>query len=221
MNDITHGPFTTELRKGLPPLPKYMLSLPVSDKGYPVPFFVKWIDDKPDFRVVDPDKYRTCVYHHRCWICGEPYGANVTFVAGPVSAMNATSGEPPSHHSCAAFAVRACPFLLLPNAQRRDANLPPGEFSEGLLEDNPGVCMLWTTGDYRLFKSSERGDWLIRMGSPERIEWFAQGRDATREEVVRALDAGIKKLLELCDTAQDRIVVRAQRDAFERHLPPE
>ena len=45
----------TALCKDLPPLPRRFLGLPIDDRGYPVPWFVHWVDGKPDFRLVRPD----------------------------------------------------------------------------------------------------------------------------------------------------------------------
>lgn len=44
------------LRPGLPPQPPKMQHLPVDERGFPAPYFVAWIDGKPDHRVVDPEK---------------------------------------------------------------------------------------------------------------------------------------------------------------------
>jgi hypothetical protein len=114
----------TELRKGLPPLPPRMRALPISDKGYPVPAFVEWIDGKPDFRVMRADFRLKCVRNNLCWQCGERLSNRLAFVIGPMCAVNRVSSEPPSHRDCALFAASACPFLTLPHAQRREANLP-------------------------------------------------------------------------------------------------
>ena len=78
------------------PLPKRLRWAPISETGYPVPWFVDWIDGKPDFRVMDGRKYDRAIKHDLCWLCGQTLGRFKVFTAGPMCAVNRTSGEPPS-----------------------------------------------------------------------------------------------------------------------------
>ncbi len=184
-------------RQGLEPVPDRMRKLPVDHRGYCVPYFVAWIDGKPDFRVVDPEKFHACIVHKRCWLCGDLLGRYMTFVIGPMCGINHTLSEPPSHHECAAFAVRTCPFMLLPLAKRRDANLPEKyEAPAGLhLERNPGAMALWTTKAYKPFRV-DNGT-LIDIGEPEHVQWFCRGLPATREQVQESIDSGFHHLWRL------------------------
>ena len=189
----------TELRKGLPPLPPRMRALPISDKGYPVPAFVEWIDGKPDFRVMRADFRLKCVRNNLCWQCGERLSNRLAFVIGPMCAVNRVSSEPPSHRDCALFAASACPFLTLPNAQRREANLPtegvssPGGIS---IRRNPGVTLVWIPDSYNPFKYGA-GGLLIRIHRPVEVLWFAEGRPATRAEIMASIDSGMPLLADM------------------------
>jgi len=189
----------TALRDGLPPLPQRMRSLPVDARGYPVPWFVQFIDGQPDFRVADGEKLVRALRGSCCWVCGEPVGKFKTFVIGPMCAVNRTSSEPPCHTDCAVFSATACPFLRLPKAQRRDANIPagvadpPGEF----LTRNPGVTLLWTTLSYTRMKVD--GGVLFRLGDPTQVRWYAQARTATRAEILESIDSGMPTLREYAD----------------------
>lgn len=184
----------SELRKGLPPLPARMRSLRVSDKGYPVPYFVAWIDGQPDFRVIEGGRIAHCHNRKLCWLCGEPLGRWKAFVVGPMCLVNMVSSEPPSHRECAEYAAKACPFLTLPKAQRREANMPAeGQEPAGVaLKRNPGCCLLLITDSYRPFRV-ENGV-LFRMGDPSECLWFAEGRAATRAEVMSSIDSGLPLL---------------------------
>src|SRR5262245_13722710 len=105
----------TSLRPDLPPLPDYMKSLKLDHRGYPVPWFVDWINGKPDFRVVRPDGPGIAHRKHLCWVCGKSRHTRLAaFVIGPMCAVNRISAEPPSHLECATFAATACPFLTHP-----------------------------------------------------------------------------------------------------------
>jgi hypothetical protein len=116
------------------PMPGRIARRPLDPRGFPVPWFVIWLDaqdqpcpagtGRPEFRVMDHNKLVLAVRDHRCWICGEKTGANVAFVIGPMCALNRISSEPPSHVDCAEYAAIACPFLALPKMRRREVGLP-------------------------------------------------------------------------------------------------
>jgi len=215
----------TTYRDGLPPRPPRMLKLPLNDKGYPVPWFVEWIDGKPEFRVMSAAKRVRAVKQRLCWLCGEPLGRFVTFVAGPMCGVNRTSAEPPCHHDCATYAAIACPFMTLPKAQRREANLPEGGRTEmGAIPRNPGVAMLWTCEDTGMAKGVQPfrtpdGGWLIRMGEPHKIEWYAEGRPATREEVEESVTSGLPLLQKVADDFGEGEELAAAVKRFQPLLP--
>jgi hypothetical protein len=210
------------LREGLPPLPEHMQSLPVDARGYPVPYFVAWIDGKPDFRVIAPGRIGECHNRKLCWLCGQPVGRYLAFVIGPMCAINRVSSEPPSHRDCAEFAVRACPFLVLPKSKRRDANLPD-ETTEAAgihLPRNPGVAMVWITRAYQPFRTADevgRPGVLFRIGDPVEVLWFAEGRTATRAEIMASIDSGFPRLQELADE-QGAPAQRALREQYDRAM---
>lgn len=186
--------------------PAALKGLPTDHRGYVVPFFVEWIDGKPDFRVVDGRKLARCVHEKLCWLCGGPLAKTVAYVIGPMCAINRVSSEPPSHLACAEYACRVCPFLSMPNAKRREANMPTdGVWAPGLgLKRNPGVTLLWVTRD-RLKPihvdgsvGGRRGT-LFDVGEPTQVAWYAEGRTATRAEVLASIESGIPSLAELAD----------------------
>jgi hypothetical protein len=80
-----------------PNAPPAIQALPLDRRGFPVPWFIKWFDGQPDFRVADREKMALAVRHGRCWICGKPMGRMKCFVIGPMCAVNRISSEPPSH----------------------------------------------------------------------------------------------------------------------------
>src|ERR1041385_2432550 len=98
-------------RTDLPELPARLRKLPV-ERGYPVPWFVAFVDGHYDFRVIGPGKIARAVQENRCWICGDTLGSYLCFPIGPMCAINRVTSEPPSHRECAEWSARACPFLL-------------------------------------------------------------------------------------------------------------
>lgn len=194
MNAVTNR----TLRAGLPPLPDRMKALPLDHRGYPVPFFVKWNNGVPDFRLLDEEKFIRCLKFEVCSICGDKLGIHRTFAGGPMNAIQQISGEPPMHHDCALFAVKSCPFLLHPLAKRRDSNLPEnireiGEAGDVFYEGNPGITSLWTCTAYHLSASNR----VFHFDNVKRLEWFTQGRPATMEEITKGLHEARDRLMKI------------------------
>lgn len=183
-------------RRDLPPMPGRIAKLPHDSRGFPVPWFVAWENGVPDFRVIGSGKIASAHNRKLCWVCGERLGKFLCFPIGPMCSINRTIAEPPSHYECAAWSARACPFLSRPRMRRNekglpeDAMLPAGD----MIRRNPGVICLWVTRSYRPFRVDNGV--LFRIGPPERVEWVAEGRQATRDEVEQSVVTGIPLLLE-------------------------
>lgn len=217
-------------------LPARIRALKVDPKrGYPVPWFVQWLPDAegkpyPEFRVMDVKKLVRAVKERLCWVCGEKLGVYMTFVAGPMCGINRTNSEPPSHHECAEWSAKNCPFLTKPKMTRREDDLIDNkklvETAAGVcLPRNPGVTMLWTTKSYKIFQPPGEKGFLIEMGEPEMVEWFREARPATQDEVLDSVESGLPSLKELA--AQDDDPEAAFKDLresvakFMKYLPPE
>jgi len=193
---------TAGLRAGLPPLPDRMRRLPLDGRGYPIPFFVDYVDGVPDFRVMDGRKLARAIKEKLCWLCGQPLARiagrrpeSGTFVIGPMCALNRTTAEPPCHRECALFGVQACPFLTRPHAARRTANMPEGwvPASGEMLLRNPGVSLVWVTRSWEWYPVDNGV--LCEVGPPSEALWFAEGRTATRDEIERSIETGLPLLL--------------------------
>lgn len=186
-----------EPRKDLPPIPPRMQLLPIEARGYPVPWFVEWINGVPDFRVMDRRKWGHAIRFGNCWLCGEPCGVSRTFVIGPMCAVTRTTSEPANHFECAEFAAKACPFMTLPRAKYRTANLPEKrQEAAGMpLDRNPGVTCLWTTREFSVFRAyGGNAGQLIHIGEPREVAWFCEGRTATRAEIWHSVETGLPLL---------------------------
>lgn len=211
-----------QLREGLPTLPWRMQKLPIDARGYPVPYFVAWVDGKPEFRTADNQKWTKCVRHHRCWVCGDVVGKFKTFVIGPMCVVNRTTSEPACHMECAEFSATACPFLTLPKAKRRDANLPEGHSDPGgiCITRNPGVTALYTTLSYQIIDVGN--GYLFRLGEPYHVEWYAETKLATREQCLASIDSGMPLLREVAekDEAEGRHGALAMLDKYYEHMLP-
>lgn len=185
-----------EYRPGLPEMPEYVKRLRVF-RGYPVPYFVRWEKGVAEFRLSDPQKVLLCIKQKRCWVCGVPLpiGATpATFVGGTMMAYAKVSAEPPSHPDCARFAAKACPFLVMPQMERRRDNMPPAHDPPGVaLPGNPGVVVLWSS----LWNPVQvEGGITFNLMHPIALEFYRQGREATLDEVREAFEEAISRVRE-------------------------
>jgi hypothetical protein len=178
-------------------LPERMKTLPIDpQRKVPVPWFVAWVNGAPEFRTADLAKWERAVKRRLCWVCGQRLGTYLTFVLGPMCTITRTTSEPPCHRECAQWSAINCPFLARPHMHRREANMPVGAIDAPgyAIKRNPGVSALWITTDFEVFPDSA-GRLLISVGSAREVEWYAEGRIATRAEVEESIRTG-RPLLE-------------------------
>lgn len=225
----------------LPPMPDRIARLPRDERGYPVPRFVQWLTPdgkeglrpppgcKPNFDLAKPDfRYADFAFRGRafgrgyCWVCGELMGRHRVFVIGPMCVVNRVTMEPPCHRECAEFTAQACPFLTRPKEKRNAKGLTEEASAPGLMiKRNPGCVCLYETHVYRPF--SAPGGWLIRLEAPNRIDWWAEGRQATRAEVMASIESGYPLLLAEAEKDGHEAVLELERlrQAAMKYLPAE
>lgn len=199
------------------PEPANVRHLPIDPKrGIRVPWFVAWVDGAPEFRATD--KLRDAIRFELCWVCGRRRGRYGTFCIGPMCGVNRTTAEPPCHRECAVWSARVCPFLTRPHARRRERNLPEGSTDAAgiAIKRNPGVALLWTTRDWKLFPAEDGV--LFRIGDPTDVQWWAEGRAATRAEVDESIASGLPALREMAEEEGPEAV--AELEGYVRRLEP-
>jgi hypothetical protein len=211
----------TQLREGLPSLPARMAHLPIDARGYPIPWFVETLPDGTrDFRIASAEKAYRAIRFGNCWVCGEPCGRTRTFLIGPMCAVNRTTSEPGCHYECAEFSAIACPFLTLPKAKRNTSGLPEDTRdtmgpSGSAIPRNPGVSCLWTAAKYSVYRIQD--GMLHHLGDPERVDWFANKRRATREEILESIDSGMS-ILQKMATEESAEAEQALANYYQRML---
>jgi hypothetical protein len=184
------------------PIPQRMRKLPIDERGFPIPRFVPYVNGKPEFRGMSGEHLHACVRKKICWLCGEPLAANrMTFVIGPMCAINRNTAEPPCHRSCAQYAAQACPFLSQPKMRRNEKDTPwePGEPpGAGIgLKRNPGVTLLWSTRSYKTVPDGQ--GILFRIGDAIHIDVYAEGRKALADELAHSISTGLPALFEMAE----------------------
>jgi hypothetical protein len=203
--------------------------------GRPVPWFVAWLKEGadapagspgavPDFRIVKPGAIGAAWSARLCWVCGmlihkaEPRA----FVVGPMCVINRVSAEPPGHHECGVYSATHCPFLITPNMIRRERHLPPGtsEPPGVFLRRNPGATAIYVTKRNTATMHREGDGVLFDLGEPQWVEWYAEGREATRAEVVRSIETGLPSLIEACQGDEAQLMQLDTQHAESMRLLP-
>ena len=181
-------------------MPARIAALPLDKRGFPIPFFVAYVNDEPVFHLADQGKLIQCVRGNRCWVCGQPMGAYKAFTIGPMCVINRISAEPPSHLECSEWSAQNCPFLSRPNMGRvtkdpegANTKLPAGE----MIKRNPGVTAVYVTRDYKLVSSKTGG--LFQLGLPSNIKMYSRGRKATEQEILESIRTGLPELISICE----------------------
>lgn len=221
----------------LPAFPPRIAKLPrtrIMGLDCPVPFFVTWFDDKgeptragegtPDFRVADERKWGLAIRSRLCWVCGEKLGTHLAFVLGPMCTVTRTTSEPACHHDCAIFSATACPFLTRPHMRRNDKDIPDAVHNPAgvAIMRNPGVACVWITKSFSVFKAQGGGSgYLLSVGDPTTVLWFAEGKAATREQVMASIDTGYPALLDMAKPEGDKAIaaLAKQRERAMVYVP--
>lgn len=102
-------------------IPKELSHLKIDKRGYPIPYFVSWINGEPEFRYMDAARVKRIIENKLCHICGIKLPKDYFyFISGPVGLQNKVSSDAAMHRVCAEFSLRACPHLFLQKAERRE-----------------------------------------------------------------------------------------------------
>jgi hypothetical protein len=202
-----------------------MKTLPLDKRGYPVPWFVDYVNGEPEFRAFDQYKWMRAVREKLCWVCGQKLGAHLSFVIGPMCGITRTTSEPPCHYDCAEWSVRNCPFLSRPHMVRREDEVTDamkGNAAGIPLERNPGVMLIWTAREYSVFDDGA-GRPLISIGDPESIEWWAERKRATRAQIWASVESGLPFLQKLAEADGKSAVIALEHKVaeFSSLLPPD
>ena len=173
---------TAKLKHSDIPVPETMQDLPLTERGYFKPWFVKG----DDFRVVDNRKAAFAVTKKNCWVCGKPFlEQKYAMVCSPISAMFRIFKEPPCHPACAEYALQVCPFLLYPNAKRREVGMPEENTLESVNQnlevkidgENPGEYYLVLVSDF-VFDEARQVMTCHEADIVERQHWVEGTRQA-------------------------------------------
>jgi hypothetical protein len=103
---------------------------------------------------------------------------------------------------------------------RREDGLPDNiNFGAGTaLLHNPGVTLLWFANTYEVERHPE-GYLFHFLTRPRAAEWWTEGRPATREEVLAAIDRGLPLLREQAMTDDGLPLLESMTKEAMRLLP--
>lgn len=110
------------------PMPASIRALPVDPvRKVPVPWFVRWFDGKPEFRVMDHDRLLEAVGRRLCWVCGQRLDNRATYLIGPGTAIGSVEV---ADHVCMPSASAGIVSQALPDSTSRLGERPPLEIPE-------------------------------------------------------------------------------------------
>lgn len=120
-------------------IPKKLGHLKIDSRGYPVPYFVSWIDGKPEFRFLLKERLDMIIKRKVCHICGKKLPNDCFyFITGPMGLQNRISTDAAMHRLCAEFSIIACPHLYRQKAERRDNDPLAKTMTEDRIKHDPG-----------------------------------------------------------------------------------
>lgn len=120
-------------------IPKELAHLKIDNRGYPVPYFVSWIDGKPEFRFLNAERLDMIIRRKVCHICGKKLPDDFFyFISGPMGLKNKISTDAPMHRLCAQFSLVACPHLYRQKAERRENDALAKSLIEEKEKHDPG-----------------------------------------------------------------------------------
>ncbi|MFH0301394.1 hypothetical protein AAFX91_30085 [Bradyrhizobium sp. 31Argb] len=104
--------------------------------------------------------------------------------------------------------------------RRNEKDLPPGhtEPAGHMIRRNPGAIGIWVTKTYSAVRVGHgHSGVLFRLGDPERVVWYREGRKATRAEVEESIETGLPELLKRGEISVDELA--GLRRKAEQYLP--
>lgn len=163
-------------------IPECMKHLEKDARGYPIPYNVtRDKKGKPDFRVIDPQKWGECVVYRRCALTGLPMGDDVAFVGGPMSMQSRLFTDAGMLPEAAEYAIQVCPFLAAPNfsyAEVRRGTLAGQKVTvdTNMSLTRPERFGLGITSGYQLSKHGE--GLVIVAGLWKSVAFYIHGKKA-------------------------------------------
>lgn len=120
--------------------------------GLPVPYFVGWVGERPDFRLLDAKRQGFCFAYAKCAICGSAAPAPRFLICGPIGLENRVHTEPAVHEACARYALLACPYLSRADSQRREGYPAGSRHAHGGLAEKPSELFLVELDKWQLLR---------------------------------------------------------------------
>jgi len=131
------------------------------------------------------DERHTAIAFNKCWICKEALkgGVNHPFMTGPMCIVKSVCYDPPAHVECARRAAEAAGRLTA----------------------------LAFTRTYEITQDNMRMT-LFHFEKPIAIEWYQNGRRATRLEVMSGIEAGLAELRPFMELQPEHAQAAFERD---------
>lgn len=101
-------------------IPSFLSHLKISERGYPIPWFVPINKGVPEFSYQDGKKLDISIDGHLCHICGKKLPKDyIYFISGPEGLKNQFSTDMGMHRDCAEYSLQVCPYMLFNKVDRK------------------------------------------------------------------------------------------------------
>jgi len=157
-------------------IPKELEHLPVDPRGFAIPYFVSFIDGKPEFRLLDISKQYKCIADRLCAVCGRKLPKDsMFFIGGILTFTNRVCTDPGMHRICAEYSLMTCPHMYYERAQRREKGLEgmPIEDSKILDPGKPKQLYLIKASKYKAIPHPHVKDANLIRFAPMKAEIYA------------------------------------------------
>jgi len=159
-------------------IPKELSHLKIDSRGYPIPYFVSYINGKPEFRFIQPERIMMIIERKVCHICGKPLPKDFCyFISGPMGLQNRISTDAGMHRVCAEFSLIACPHLFFQKSERRhnDALAQTIDKGRAIIVDKPDTLFLVKCDKWKVIFENGRHYIRYRSAAYERYT-YQEGR---------------------------------------------
>lgn len=160
-------------------IPSFLEHLKVY-RGFPVPWFVAYVDGKPDFRMIDPKKMQYALEQDKCFVCGKKHIKGLYFfITGPMGLANGVHSDCPLHLDCAKYSLQICPHLFFERTQRNETGdlykYVSATTGQAGIKEKPSELYLIKANKYKTIPGPEGGR-LIKFNVVDFEEfWYENG----------------------------------------------